>query len=185
MSPERNYKGTGEKILSEDVLDKKALQVILDIGLDFISEEIEINNPDISRKLVSKSKDVQEYLPYITLVRLIGRYKEAESEIRKANHRKDVTSVSKLSEAKSVQLFAKLKENYVQKLRLSDEVKSDITFDTKLIDTICCTPGFFDEDKYLDRISENDMKSIANWAAEIVPGNPKIAETHTVQHILD
>ena len=185
MNLERNYKGTAEKILSEDMLGKKDLQVVLGIGLDFISEEIKTNNPTISIFVGRKSEEVQEYLPYITLVRVIDRYKDAEKDIRKANEANNASMISRLSEAKSVQLFAKLKERYIQKLKLSDKEKNNFIFDDRLIDIICCTPGFFDEEKYLNNISREDMLQIGKWAAEIVPGNPNFSDYQGVEHVLD
>jgi hypothetical protein len=151
MNLERNYKGTREKILSEEVLGKEDLRIVLNIGLDFISEEIKKNNLDISVQLERKSKDVQEYLPYITLVRLIDKYKELENEIRKAAENNDTSKINRFSETKTVKLFGELKGYYIQKLNMPGKEKGDFNFDDKLIDTICCTPGFFDEEKYLDK----------------------------------
>lgn len=185
MNPERNYKGTGEKILSEEVLNEKDLQAILKIGLDFMSEEIKTNNPTISIFVGRKSEDVQEYLPYITLLRVIDRYKDLEKNIKKAKENNETDKINRLSEAKSVQLFTKLKERYIETLKLSDKVKTDIKFDDKLIDIICCTPGFFNEEKYLNNISREDMLQIGKWAGEIVPGNPNFSDYQGVEHILD
>ena len=185
MNLERNYKGTGEKILLEEDLGKDELKVVLDIGLGFIKEEIENNNPGTAANLKNRSEEEREYFPYLTLVRLARRYKELKGDIVRAVENNDSGNIIRLSENKSVQLFGKLKDFYFEKLNIPDKEKDNIKFDDKLIETICCRQDLFDEEKYISKIKSTDMKMLANWAADIVPSDSTSSDYRGIEHILD
>lgn len=169
MSTERNYSGIRDKMLSEGDLDRKELQKVLDIGLDFISDEIS-GKPQISNQVGQESSDFQIYFPYATLARLVHQYQDAKRD--------------NLTGSESYKMFGRMKEYFINRLELSDDNKNSLILENKIVETICCDPDLFDEDKYIDSIGRN-MPRLANMAAEIVPNNPKSTEFQGIDHPLD
>lgn len=174
MTLERNYTEIGNKMRFRENLDENELRVVLKIGTDFIMKEFE-NNSTVTRLMNGKSTEFQEYTPYITLVRLVQRYKDVKDEVWEAKRSNNQLQTDRFSEVKSVQLFDKLKGHFIQNLNLLEEFNNDPVFDDELIDTICCTPGLFNEEKYLDKIGK-DISFVRLIASEIVPENPKLPE---------
>ncbi len=169
MSPERNYKLDRDKMLSAEDLSREDLQKVLNIGLDFISDEIE-SSPKISSLLGNESSDFQVYFPYVTLVRLVHQYQDAKKE--------------NLIKSDSYLLFEKMKKYYSEQLKISDGSENNSSFEDKIVNTICCELDLFDEEKYIESIG-NNMPRIARWAAEIVPPNSKKTDQGGIEHLLD
>lgn len=169
MSTERNYSGIGDKMLSEGNMDRKELQKVLDIGLDFISEEIN-GNMQILNQVARESSDFQIYFPYATLVRLVHQYQDA----KEAN----------LTGSDSYKMFGKMKNYFIDRLGISENDKENMSLENKIVEITCCNPDLFGEEKYIDSIGR-DMPRLAILAAEIVPNNPKINKNHKIDHPLD